>query len=348
MGQIADKDFYNQIKGGTYGRLYLLYGEESYQKALYRERLINRAVSDDAKTFNLTKIQGKDFTVKELAAEMERLPVFSEKRVTEIVDIVPSKLSESAFKEMDELLSDIPETTVVVFYQQTEELSQKERKSDKKFIELINKYGFSVDFSLKDDNWLTKYVISSLAKEKIEIDYTAAAELVANSSGEIAFLNGEIEKLIAYPKDGKITSEIIKEVSTKSVEASRYDFAKFVVAKDPRKALHELDNLLFMKVKPMQILTALSSSFYDMYIVLSADIAKKSEKDIIDDFPGYKNRSFVLRNAKKALSDYSKKEIEKSLQLISFAEEELKGGKMEERIVLEKLVVRLMKGNEND
>ena len=348
MGLISDRDFYNQIKGGSYGKLYLLYGEEAYQKGLYRERLVNRIVPDEFKTFNLTKISGKGFSAKVLADEIERLPVFSDKRVTEITDLKPSQLSESAFKELEELFSDIPESSVIVFYQQTEELSPKERKTDKKFIELINKYGFTVDFSLKDEAWLTKYLISALSKEKIDIENSAARWVVENSSGEITFINNEINKLISYNKNGKITQKDVEEVCSKSVDASRYDLAKFVVAKNVEKALKELDNLLFMKVKPMQILTAISSSFFDMYIVLAADTAKKTDKDIIADFAGYKNRGFVLSNARRSLSRYSRKEIESALSLISHAEEELKGGKSEDRLILEKLIVRIIKGTEND
>ena len=348
MGSISDKDFYNQIKGGTTGNLYLLYGEEDFQKGLYRERLIKRVVSEEFKTFNYQKMSGKSFSPKALSEEIERLPVFGDKRITEIVDLKPSSLSDSALKELEEIFSVIPETTIVVFYEQTEELSPKERKSDKKFIELINKYGFSVDFSLKDNPWLIKYLMNGLSKEKIEIDYATAEWIVENSSGEIAFINNEIEKLIAFCKDGKISKEDAEVVCSKSVDASRYDLAKFIISKNIEKALKELDSLLFMKVKPMQILSAISSSFYDMYIVLSAETTKKTDKDIMADFSGYKNRSFVLNAARRNLKSYGKKDMEAALKLISLAEEELKGGKSEDRLILEKLIVKIIKGIDND
>ncbi len=345
MGAITDKDFQNQIKGGTFGRLYLLYGEEAYQKALYRERLAERISGGEMQSFNKSVIEGKGFSPKLLYDEAERLPVFAEKRLVEIVDLKPSTMSDNAFKELEEIFSDIAESTVIVFYMQTEELSQKERKTDKRFIELINKYGFTVDFSLKDTDWLAKYLMSRLNKAKIEIDYDTAYFVAENSSGEISYINNESEKLISYCEKGKITIDDAKKVISKSVDASRYDLAKFLVAKDIEKTLRELDSLLFMKVKPMQILTAISSCIYDMYIVLSADTAKKSENDIMSDFSGYKNRGFVLRNARRNLSRFSVRDIENAVLLINKAEDELKGGKMDDRLVLERLVVKIIKGS---
>jgi DNA polymerase III delta subunit len=85
-----------------------------------------------------------------------------------------------------------------------------------------------------------------------------------------------------------------------------------------------------------------------MYIVLSAETAKKNDKDIMADFSGYKNRSFVLNAARRNLKSYGKKDMEAALKLISLAEEELKGGKSEDRLILEKLIVKIIKGIDND
>ena len=340
MSVITDKDFFNQIKNGTYGNLYLVYGQENYQKSLYMKRFQKRVIGDN-ETFNRSVIMGSDFSVKRLSEEIDMLPVFAEKRFVLVIDPIASKLGEKAFGELSEVLSDIPETAVVVFYYQTEELCVKEKASDKKLYTLLNKQGTVVDFSLKDEAWLIKYVISELQKASIEIDYKAAEYVVKNSNGEIGFVNNEIEKIRHY-SDGKFSENDAKEVCAKSTSASRYDLASFVVTKNRAQVLKELDRLMFMKVKPTVILSAIYSAFYDIYLVLCASVSKKNNADILSDFKGYKNREFVINKARRNSALYDKKTVEKILKMIIEAESDLKGSRVKPKLVIEELCVKIM------
>ena len=340
MSVITDKDFFNQIKNGTYGNLYLVYGQENYQKSLYMKRFRKRVIGDN-ETFNRSIVQGAELSVKRLSDEIDMLPVFSEKRFVEIIDPMASKLNDKALEELSLLLSDIPETTVVVFYYKTEELNVKEKASDKKLYTLLNKKGTVVEFSLKDENWLIKYVISELQKSSVDCDYKAAEYVVKNSNGEIGFVNNEIEKIKHY-SSGSFSEADAKEICAKSVDASRYDLAAYIVAKNKRLVMEDLDRLMFMKVKPTVILGAIYSAFYDIYLVLCASVSKKNNADILADFKGYKNREFVINKARRNSSLYDKKTIEKILMMIIEAESDLKGSRVKPRLILEELAVKIM------
>ena len=342
MAAISDKDFFNQIKNGSFGNLYLVYGEENYQKSLYMKKFRDR-VAGGNETFNRSVIKGQDFNLRILSEELMRLPVFSEKRIVEVIDPIASKIGDKDFKELDALLCDIPETTVLVFFYQTEELLTKEKNSDKKLFSAVGKHGFTVEFSLKDEAWLIKYVISELGKEKIEIDYHVAEYIVKNSNGEIAFVKNEIEKLSHYATDSKVTLETAETVCAKSVDASRYDLAKYITERNAAAALSEIDRLFFMRVKPTVILSAIYSAFFDIYLVMSASVTKKGNSDILADFRSYKNREFVLNKARRSSSFYDKKDVESILSMIITAESELKGGKTGAKLIIEELAVKIMR-----
>jgi DNA polymerase-3 subunit delta len=337
---ITDKDFFNQIKNGTYGNLYLVYGQENYQKSLYMKRFQKRVIGEN-ETFNHSVIPGAEFSVKRLSDEIDMLPVFAEKRFVEIIDPVASKLNDKSLEELSGILSDIPETAVVVFYYQTENLSVKEKASDKKLYTLLSKIGTVVDFSLKDENWLIKYVVSELQKASVDCDYKAAEYVVKNSNGEIGFINNEIEK-IRHFSSGSFSEADAKEICAKSTSASRYDLASYIVMKNRRLVMEEIDRLIFMKVKPTVILSAIYSAFYDIYLVLCASVSKKNNADILSDFKGYKNREFVLNKARKNSASYDKKSVEKILMMIIEAESALKGSRVKPKLILEELSVKIM------
>lgn len=341
MSAITDKDFLNQIKSGNLGRVYLVYGEENYQKNLYMTRLRERVAGTNP-TFNRSVISGQEFNLKRFSSEVERLPVFAPTRLVEIQNPIAGKISEKDFEELGEMLSDIPDSTVVVFFYQTEALNIKEKNSDKKLLNLLNKKGLSVNFSLKDEGWLIKYLTAELRENNLEIDYETAKGIVLNSNGEIAFLRNEIQKLINFQSEGKISKETAELVCSKSIEASRYDLARFIVERKPAAALEEIDNLFFMRVKPTVILSAIYSAFFDMYLVLSASVEKKTEADIIADFKGYKGREFVLSKARRNGGSYDKKTLEEILMMIISTESALKGSRVKHRLIIEELAVKIM------
>jgi DNA polymerase-3 subunit delta len=303
---------------------------------------LRERVSGSNPTFNRSVISGQEFNLKRFSEEIERLPVFAESRLVEVQNPIASKISEKDFKDLEEMLSDIPETTVVVFFYQTDELNVKEKASDKKFLKLIEKLGFSVNFSLKDEGWLIKFLTAQLNEHNLEIDYDAAKNIVINSNGEIAFLRNEIEKLINYQSEGRITKETAELVCSKSIEASRYDLSRFIVERRSAKALEEIDRLFFMRVKPTVILSAIYSAFFDIYLVLCASVEKKNDSDITADFKGYKGREFVLSKARRNASSYDKKTLEEILNLIISAESTLKGSRVDSRLIIEELAVKIM------
>ena len=67
------------IKKGTFRQCYLLYGEESYLKKQYRDKLVH-AMVQEGDTMNFSSYEGKDIRPGELVDLAETLPFFAERR----------------------------------------------------------------------------------------------------------------------------------------------------------------------------------------------------------------------------------------------------------------------------
>lgn len=343
MGAITDRDLRNQITGNKIGRFYLLYGDESYQKGLYLKKLTEQVLSGSDESWNKSYTTGKNFSLRWFEEETSRLPVFSHRRVVVVEDFT-SYGEEGIYDKMEEIISSSGDSTVFIFYQHLETLDIKKNKGHKAFVGFADKMGFSVNFSLKDDRWLRDYLQSELKKRGLTVSPAVADKIVRNSSGEMYFLLCEADKLKAYVGTGEVTEEIADKVCAKSVEASKYDLAKYIANRNAVAAIHEIDNLLFMGVDASGVLSGISSLFFDMYIVSSAGLAGKNKADILSDFKGYKNRDFVIDNATRYLKNYDRAQTEKALRLIIDAEDILHGGsKIDKKLLLEKTAVEIMK-----
>ena len=74
------KSLNEDLKTGQFKQIYLLYGEESYLKRQYRERLV-RAMIPEGDTMNYAHYEGKNIPVKEVIDLAETMPFFAEKRL---------------------------------------------------------------------------------------------------------------------------------------------------------------------------------------------------------------------------------------------------------------------------
>lgn len=70
------KSLNEDLKTGQFKQIYLLYGEESYLKRQYRERLV-RAMIPEGDTMNYAVYEGKNIDIKEVIDLAETLPFFA-------------------------------------------------------------------------------------------------------------------------------------------------------------------------------------------------------------------------------------------------------------------------------
>ena len=85
------KSLNEDLKTGQFKQIYLLYGEESYLKRQYRERLV-RAMIPEGDTMNYAVYEGKNIDIKEVIDLAETLPFFASRRliVFEMVLLYPA------------------------------------------------------------------------------------------------------------------------------------------------------------------------------------------------------------------------------------------------------------------
>ena len=106
--------FHKHLKENQLSPVYLLCGKENYLKKRYLSRMIDQIV-DDRSGFNYQEFAGKELDMEKLCDAVVSLPVFAAKKCVVVKDLDIEKQSAAERNKLEELLSDLPKSTVLLF-----------------------------------------------------------------------------------------------------------------------------------------------------------------------------------------------------------------------------------------
>ena len=121
------KGIQEDIKSGNFQPAYLLYGEESYLKRQYAQKL-RQALADAEDIMNVTVYEGKNINPGEIIDLAETLPFFAARRLIVIED---SKIFKSSCEELAEYMKHIADTACFVFVEEEVDKRSKMYKAVK-------------------------------------------------------------------------------------------------------------------------------------------------------------------------------------------------------------------------
>ena len=127
------------LRTGSFHRVYLLFGSESFVQAQALKKLLSVLVPQDD-DMNFTRFDEKNATPEQLIAMAETLPFFAERRVILVSD---SGLFKKSCPELEEYLPSMPESCCLIF-------SEKEVDKRLKLYKTVAGIGVCEEFGLLD------------------------------------------------------------------------------------------------------------------------------------------------------------------------------------------------------
>lgn len=340
MAKIGEKELKQQIASGSFSNAYFIYGEESYLKEFYVNKLKEKIVEPAFADFNFHQYNGKDTSLNDILKDAEMLPMMSSYVFITVYDY-PFDKSEKDCSAVKEFLTDLPETTIIVFCFDSIEVDVKKNSKWRSLDNAFAKYGSSVNLEKRSESDLVKLLIGGCKKRGAVLTADNARYLISVSGSDIKALLNETEKLSAYVNGGEITKEIINHLAVKCLQARVYDLSKAIVKGDYNKAYSVLDTLFAMKEDSIAVLSVISGCYVDMYRVKCAKIAGEAAEDV-GRYYNYKGREFALRNAMRDCSDLSVNQLRSSLDVLMQADNALKSTGADKRLILEESMVKLL------
>lgn len=310
------------IKEKNFSPAYLLYGEEVYLKRQYRDKLV-KAMTTEGDTMNFSAYQGKDINPGELVDLAETLPFFAERRVILVED---SGFFKTSCDVLAEYIPQINETTCFIFVESEVDKRGRTYKS-------IKKAGSAVEFVTQTEAVLTRWVLGRIKKENKNITQPVMQMFFDRTGFDMSNIDRELEKLLCYTlKKDVIEAEDVKAVVTEQISNKIFDMVDAISSHHQEKALELYYDLLTLKEAPMRILFLITRQFRILAEVKELTGKGFSNKEIAQKVSV---PEFAVRKYQGQGRSYTKEKLIQALKDAATAEEDVKTGKLNEKIAVE-------------
>lgn len=321
--------------------LYFIYGEEKYVISAYLQRLLKKVSEGPFADFNVQRFSGDGLSADRVADAAEALPMMAEKKYVLIHDLDVEKLPARELNKLYELVENLPESTVLLFFQPTLVMDVKKSAAWKKWLTTVKKQGTVLEVRPRDGAELEKLLCTYAEKRGCDLTRQDAGFLITQCGKELQSLFHELDKLCAYIGSGTITRAVIDQVAVKNLETTVFLLSKALVAAQYDKAYSLLDLLYQQREEPVAVLAVLSSAYVDMYRVRACVQGGHSSAELASYFP-YKGKEFRLKNAERDMKSLSLEKLRESLSVLLETDIGLKSSRTNDRILMEKLIARLL------
>lgn len=346
MALLNEDSLKKQIKSGEFSSVYLIYGNEGYLKQFYANQICSKAVNRDFADFNLKKLDGKSTSLNEIYDCTTSFPMMDSHTCTIVKDFPLNTYVGDRGKLNEDLLtviSEISETSILVFWMDTVEVDEKNSKWSK-LIKVFDEAGVSAKIDKRTRSALEKLLIASASKKDCTLSRDIASYMISLVGEDMSTLQNELNKVCAFTGSGEITRKAIEETAVVSVEAKIFNLSRMIVNGDADGAFENLNNLFKLREEPVVILAVLSKAFVDMYRVKAAKEKGVSYTALAGVFPAaYKGKGFILDNAARDCSSYTLTQLKSALTLLSDTDRRLKSTGEDAKTLLEELILRLLR-----
>lgn len=314
------------MKSGQFKPVYLIYGEEDYLRKQYKDRMKDALVGDDG--MNYSYYEGKGISVKELIDLGETLPFFGERR---LIVVENSGFFSSAQDELAAYLKEMPDTTCFLFV-------EKDIDKRNKLFKTVSAIGYAANMTAPDERTLIRWIAGLLRAEHRVMTEAALRYFLERIDTDMENIRRELDKLVVYT-DGQeeITRDDIDAVCTIHTESQIFDMVKVIAEKQQAKALQLYYDLINQKEPPMKILYWITRQFNQLYQI--KDLQSKGYPDhVIAERMGI--RDFIVRKNKTLCQSFSLAELRRAVEVCVQREEDVKTGRLNDRMAVELLIVR--------
>lgn len=332
-------EFFSALKQGSISGCYLFEGEEEYTKRSALKSLREKVAGGDFAAMNDTRLI--DPAPDALIAASETLPFMSDRRFIEVRDSAMLSTGkakdydeDSAVKELDAYLPQMPDTTVIVFF------VRGKADGRKKLYQVLKKKGTIVAFDPLDDRELARWIAATLKKEGKKISAATCQRIWFSAGRDLTLLANELGKLAAYAGDREeVTESDVQAVCVQSTEYKVYDMADTLLSGQGAKAMRMLEALLRDGEERLMLLSLLGRQCRQLSYAKAMAASGSQAGEIAGKMgvPG-----FVVRKLLDTARAFTQQQLNEMAKLCLETEYLVKSGQMMDGGSLEKVMLQIL------
>ncbi len=341
-------DFHKDVKNNSIAPMYIFFGQEKYLIKSALEVAKDNIVDNEYTDFNYTKIDAQISGVSDIIGAVETMPFLADKKMV-IIKNTPYFKPQKTGMSLDEEEALInyfnnPSEFAVVFFL-LEDKPDKRKKIYKNFI----KKGSVIEFGTLDKRTFPKWIVKTLKSHGKNIEPKVLNSMVDDtgyleygSSKRLYDVINELEQLVSYVGNREdITKEDLDAIWKKSIQKSIFDMVDALGYMNMQMAFKIYNKLIYEGEPPVKIIAIISRHYKNLFNIKIYYNKGYSPSVMASKL---KLPTFILNRQLSQSKAYSKKELSLKLQECLKTEYVLKTGKIEPKLAVEILMVKLCRG----
>ena len=259
--EITYEDILKDIKNKRFAPIYFLMGEEDYYIDQITDFILENALTETEKEFNLTVLYGLDTDIDTVINSAKRYPMMSERQVV----IVKEAQKLLRLEDLTYYLQKPLASTVLVLCYKHGTLDRR-----KKIVAELAKVGVLFESKSLKEAQVPGFITSYLKRKKVDIEPKASEMMTEFVGTDLSRMVSELEKLIITlsPEQHRITPEQIERNIGISKDYNNFELKNALIEKDLLKAnkivKYFADN---PKNNPLQVTLGVLFAYYSNLMV---------------------------------------------------------------------------------
>ena len=282
------KDLDQSLKKGQIETFYFLYGPETYLRDQAVREIVDTALRGTLlREFNDSSFNLFSDDVRDAIAAAEQLPMMSERRVIRLRNF--GRLREADEEILLAYIERPVETSVVIF---AGDDIDKRKKLGKKLMSAAGAF----EFQPLKPNELPSWIKAHLKTFNADIEPGALSQLIELTGNSLSALTNEVNKLAAAAlPSGRITSDLVEQLVSRSREHMNWDLTDNIVSRNRRAALKVLRDFLDDGVEPVLLTGVIAGTFRRIALAKALQSRGASPGEIFSQVrvPSWKQRDYL-------------------------------------------------------
>lgn len=323
------------IKDNQFNKVYLLFGEESYLRIRYKDKLI-KALTNDGDTLNFSTYSGKDIPAGEIIDLAETMPFLSDRRVILIENSEAFNSGGDLAEILSTYIKTLPESTCIIFNEDNVDKRSKMFKA-------VKAAGYCASFERLSPEDIKKWLLVMIKKEGKQITGPAYESFIATTGNDMMLIQAEFEKIIAYTY-GKSSIDLkdVQAICTPHIEDKIFAMLDNMMNGKTGLALSQYGDLLALREPPAKILFMITRQV-KMLLHTKVMLGEGKSEAQIASILGV--NPYAIKMIAPSAKKISKKRLSDILNLCADTDTQSKSGIIDAQIGVELIIVSVGNGD---
>ncbi len=331
MALSADAELDRVLREGEFDGVFFLHGEDERLRDDAAKRLMEAAVEDGTRDFNMDRFDGDEVDPADLSSALSTPPMMADRRVVALFGA--EELTPTGRSVVEDTVADLPRGLTFIVTARIPDGSSASLYSTLE--EHARSFGWSPPKEEEIPGWL-------MERAEDEYGYSmtrkAGQALAAAVGDDLSLLDAELEKLGGAADGGEVDQEAVRELVPNVRPVDRWDWLDRVAGREYGSALEDLPTLL---QEPSESAVGLLIGMIDqhLYIGLALEGGRREVSDALvaagKPYLKWKARIYD-RQAKR----WSRGQLRRAVSLMRRADRHAKSG-IGDRAVLQELLGEL-------